>query len=213
MRWGSFGPMVFSRTEQEAKHLGKFLSEMLTQLNSWAKDEDVYKRECDNFPGFKNVGTAKGKEDEAITFTRYQQCVRSWHKILSEAFGTCLGSNEGVEVHNALTILSGLVPGAFPIHDVFHKETKDKVVRRLTCRAALPAVPPPPPPALHSTGFLCARALVARVRSRPAPLRLASSRLFLLTGPCARAHAFSWPGRAHDGRLEAQVRQLHHRDG
>lgn len=154
--------MVFSRTEQEAKHLGKFLSEMLTQLNSWAKDEDVYKRECDNFPGFKNVGTAKGKEDEAITFARYQQCLRSWHRILSEAFCTCLVSDEGVEVHNALTILSGLVPGAFPIHDVYHKETKDKVV-------ASPAPPscvvravsavsacarPPPPPAPFAIGFV-----------------------------------------------------------
>ena len=97
----SFGPMVFSRTEQEAKHLGKFLAEMLSTLNVWAKDEDKFKRECENFPGFMNTGAGSKKEkgssddkkekgdskkDEVITFSTYQQCVRNWCRFPKVSF-------------------------------------------------------------------------------------------------------------------------------
>ena len=60
----SFGPMVFSRTEQEAKHLGMFLSEMLTSLNTWSRDEEIFKRECLGFPGFLNSGDDSVRENE-----------------------------------------------------------------------------------------------------------------------------------------------------
>jgi THO complex subunit 2 len=131
----SLGPMVFSRTEQEAKHLGQFLAEMLGTLNKWAKDADVFKRECETFPGFLNPPKKESdkkdgdKKNDVITFDQYQKCVNGWHKKLSEAFCRCIESSEGVEVHNALTILSGLVPGAFPIHDTYHKDVKEKVAK------------------------------------------------------------------------------------
>ena len=137
---GSFGPMVFSRTEQEAKHLGMFLSEMLTTLNGWAKSETTYKSECEHFPGFTNTGSRGGdekgkKNSDLIDFQAYTKCVRNWHKKLTEAFCERLESTEGVEVHNALTILSRLLPGegreesVFPIHDSYHKDLKERIAK------------------------------------------------------------------------------------
>jgi hypothetical protein len=123
-----------------------FLSEMLTTLNGWAKNEAIYKAECENFPGFtnkgnrgdergsKHAGDDKGKEkSDLIDFAGYIRCLKMWHKNLTKAFCERLESSEGVEVHNALTILSRLLPGegrdeaVFPIHDTFHKDVKDRV--------------------------------------------------------------------------------------
>eukprot|EP00960_Hanusia_phi_P053836 762475-Hanusia_phi.AAC.4 len=122
----TFGPMVFSRTEQEAKHFGKFLSETLHMLNRWASTEEIFKKECENFPGFTNV-SQKSTKPEKIAFSSFQQCSRNWHKQLSKAFTTCLESSEGTEVHNALTILSELVGGTFPVYDAYHAEVKQRV--------------------------------------------------------------------------------------
>jgi len=137
---GYFGPLVFSRTEQEANHLGMFLSEVLTTLNGWAKSESVYKAECEHFPGFTNSGSCdsdeKGKTNaDLIDFQSYTKCVRNWHKKLTDAFCERLESTEGVEVHNALVILSRLLPGeryeepVFPIHDIHHKDLKEHVAK------------------------------------------------------------------------------------
>jgi hypothetical protein len=113
---------------QEAKHLGMFLAEMLTTINAWAKDPAQFKRECENYPGFLNYPKNDDPQKcEAITFEQFNKAVGRWHQKLSGAFCNCLVSKEAVEVHNALTILSGLVPGAFPIHDTTHKDVKDKV--------------------------------------------------------------------------------------
>ena len=124
--------MVCKNTEQEAKHLGMFLSEMLTTLNGWAKNEATYKAECENFPGFTNKGSSRS---DLIDFAAYTTCLRRWHRNLTKAFTERLESSEGIEVHNALTILSRLLPGegrdeaVFPIHDSFHKEVKDRITK------------------------------------------------------------------------------------
>ena len=122
----NFGTLVFSRTENEARHLGKFVCELLTTLNGWAKAEDIFNRECYEFPGFNQV---VGSKPDFLIYTKYQRLVRLWHQKLSAAFCQCLDSKEASEVHNALTILSELVGGPFPIYENLHSDVKARVFR------------------------------------------------------------------------------------
>ncbi len=122
----NFGTLVFSRTENEARHLGKFVCELLSTLNGWAKSEDIFNKECYEYPGFNQV---VGSKPDFLVYTKYQRLVRLWHQKLSASFCQCLDSKEASEVHNALTILSELVGGPFPIYENLHADVKARVSR------------------------------------------------------------------------------------
>ena len=95
----NFGTLVFSRTENEARHLGKFVGELLSTLNGWAKSEDIFNRECYEYPGFNQV---VGSKPDFLVYTKYQRLVRLWHQKLSASFCQCLDSKEASEVHNEI---------------------------------------------------------------------------------------------------------------
>jgi THO complex subunit 2 len=122
----NFGTLVFSRTENEARHLGKFVCELLTTLNGWAKSETIFNKECFEFPGFNQV---VGSKPDFLVYAKYQRLVRIWHQKLSASFCQCLESKESSEVHNALTILSELVGGPFPIYENLHADVKARALK------------------------------------------------------------------------------------
>ena len=104
--------MLFLCTAKEAENLGRFLNEVLRDLNRWHADKAVFEKEAfgtkKDLPGFSK----KLSQDKSIlTFLDYEEFRRvllKWHRNLNAALKTCFGSGEYMHIRNAINILKAV---------------------------------------------------------------------------------------------------------
>ncbi|KAI9661612.1 MAG: THO complex subunit 2 [Bathelium mastoideum] len=103
--------LMFQCTVTEAENLGRFLHELLKELNKWHADKAYYEKQAfgakKDLPGFATKISDKGIE----TFREYEDYRRAlfkWHLNLNAALKACFGSGEYMRIKNAIVILKAI---------------------------------------------------------------------------------------------------------
>lgn len=115
---------VTSCTENEAHRYGRFLAAMMDIVMRWHKSKEIFDSECVGFPGFVTkfrVATNDTPEDanaknskDHVDYENYRHVVHKWHFKIAKALVVCLESKDYVQIRNALTILTKILPH-FPV--------------------------------------------------------------------------------------------------
>ena len=113
---------ITSCTENEAHRYGRFLAAMLEIVMRWHKSKEIFDKECVGYPGFVTkfrVATNDTPEDaknskDHVDYENYRHVVHKWHFKIAKALVVCLESKDYVQIRNALTILTKILP-YFPV--------------------------------------------------------------------------------------------------
>lgn len=126
--------LIFLCSAKEAEHLGRFLGELLRDLQRWHKTKSVFEKEAwgnkRELPGFATKVEA-GKPTTMLGYDSFRKILYKWHVYLHQALQKCLKSSEYMHVRNAISVLHTISEtGAFPavnIHGVNLQSTIDKL--------------------------------------------------------------------------------------
>lgn len=110
--------ILFLCTAKEAEHLGRFLSEILRDLNRWHVDKATFEKEAygpkKDLPGFVHK-----QENETLGFLPYEgfrSLLFKWHRQLFIALKTCFTGGEYMHIRNAINVQKA-VHQTFPAID------------------------------------------------------------------------------------------------
>ena len=126
--------IMFLSSAKEAEHFGRFLGELLKDLNRWHKSRTVYEKEAlgakKELPGFSTKIEA-GKPIAMLSYDSYRKIAYKWHQLLHQAFQRCLKSTEYMHIRNAISVLHAVSEsGAYPVvnvHGIHLQTTIDKL--------------------------------------------------------------------------------------
>lgn len=109
--------LITMMSEDETKCFGRFLNDILKELQRWHEDKDVYQKaalgEKSDLPGFGMIFNADGTPSVLLTYDQFRNIHFKWHKDLSIALKNCLTSGQYMELRNTINILK-TVSSAFP---------------------------------------------------------------------------------------------------
>merc|ERR1711881_184968 len=112
---------VTSCTENEAQRYGRFLAAMLGIVMGWHKSKEIFEKECVGYPGFVTkfrvtTSDVQGEKDskDHVDYENYRHVVHKWHYKIAKALVVCLESKDFVQIRNALTVLTKILPH-FPL--------------------------------------------------------------------------------------------------
>ncbi|KAI0750889.1 transcription factor/nuclear export subunit protein 2-domain-containing protein [Daedaleopsis nitida] len=119
------GVVVFSCSEYEAHNYGRFLLGVLTDVQKWYQDEQLFNQENRSksggttilLPGLQmRFSATRGvlTQDDLVSWEAYKQIARKWHKRLGKALEQAIDSGEFMHVYNAIIVLKEILP-VFPI--------------------------------------------------------------------------------------------------
>jgi len=95
--------IIFSCTENEANHVGKFLCQTFQTLDQWT-DKAIYENECKCMPGFSSCfGNAQSRP---ISHEEFVRITYRWLLKATRAFLNCLESDEYMHIRNSLIVLN-----------------------------------------------------------------------------------------------------------
>lgn len=101
--------VMFMCTAREAENFGRFLSELLKELERWRVDRSVYVKLAHgikkDLPGFARKFGPDGRPDSLLDYEDFRRLCYKWHIQLSQAFKVCLNSGEYMHIRNAISIL------------------------------------------------------------------------------------------------------------
>ena len=116
-------PAVSCCTRNEALRLGRFLAETLKLLEHWKSEASVYRKECQEHPGFKKSFT--DKDAQAVSYTDFVKVNYRWHTRLLKNFSTGL-TKDYTEMRNSLIVLRAVVQH-FPVIKKHYAQIEAKV--------------------------------------------------------------------------------------
>jgi len=109
--------LIFMCTAGEADNLGRFLMEILKELQLWHKDEAIYEKKAygtkKDLPGFAKKLSRDGKPEVLLEYQEFRRILYKWHKNLLDALKTCMASTEYMRLKNAIMV-SKCVTSYFP---------------------------------------------------------------------------------------------------
>ncbi|CAO2649363.1 Nn.00g067480.m01.CDS01 [Neocucurbitaria sp. VM-36] len=120
-------------TEDESTTFGRFLSDILRELQIWHDNkDDAYAKHAHGshkkVPGF---GKRFDVDRNAIDFLKYEEfcmLLYKWHKALFTALKTCVDSGNFMQIRNSINILNALYP-TFPKVDSMANELRQTITQ------------------------------------------------------------------------------------
>ncbi len=104
--FASIACTVSSCTSNEAQRYGRFIGETLALLARWHGSKDIFDKECDDHPSFREDLRVGGVVQNAqITYENFRHLCYQWHQRLTKATIFLLDSGEYVLQKNTLIIL------------------------------------------------------------------------------------------------------------
>lgn len=110
--------ILFLCTAKEAEHLGRFLSEVLRELNRWHGDKSIFEKEAygqkKELPGFFHK-----HDNETLGFLQYEgfrSLLFKWHRQIHIGFKTCFAGGEYMHIRNAINVQKAIYQ-SFPAID------------------------------------------------------------------------------------------------
>ncbi|KAF5854613.1 hypothetical protein GGP41_007460 [Bipolaris sorokiniana] len=100
-------------TEAESLAFGRFLSDILRELQTWHENkDDAYAKNAQgpekNLPGFGRSYDANGNATSFFTYDQFCMVLFKWHKALTTALKTCLETGRYMQMRNAINVLHAL---------------------------------------------------------------------------------------------------------
>merc|ERR1711981_1030042 len=89
-------------------------------VNRWHSAKEIFEEECVGYPGFvtkfrvADKSGANEKPDDHVDYENYRHVCHKWHYKIAKALVVCLESKDYVQIRNALTILTKILPH-FPV--------------------------------------------------------------------------------------------------
>lgn len=86
---------------------------MLETVMRWHSDQNIFNRECANYPGFVTKFRVSNQFSEAndhVGYENYRHVCHKWHYKITKAIVFCLDSKEYMQIRNALIILMRILP-------------------------------------------------------------------------------------------------------
>jgi len=112
--------IIYQCTTHEAKNLGRFLQDLLRELQRWHGSADLYDKLAlgpkRDLPGFARKFGPDGLPHEVLVYEQYRTLLFKWHRNLSNALKASFSSPEFMHIQNALTILNA-IQDHFPVVD------------------------------------------------------------------------------------------------
>ncbi|KAH7390562.1 transcription factor/nuclear export subunit protein 2-domain-containing protein [Pyrenochaeta sp. MPI-SDFR-AT-0127] len=120
-------------TEEESRTFGRFLSEILRELQVWHENKNDAYAKCAHgterkVPGF---GKRFDVDRHATDFLKYEEfcmLLYKWHKALFTAIKTCIDSGNYMQIRNSIIVLNALNP-SFPRVDVMANELRQTITQ------------------------------------------------------------------------------------
>ncbi|KAL9111132.1 MAG: hypothetical protein Q9227_004395 [Pyrenula ochraceoflavens] len=104
--------LMFSCTSKEADNFGRFLLEVLRDLNRWHEKRATYEKEAygsnRSLPGFAMRWSSDGKPDTFLGFEDFRRILYKWHQHLCAALKSCFLSTDYMHVRNAISVLKAI---------------------------------------------------------------------------------------------------------
>lgn len=120
-------------SEEEAKNFGRFLNDILRELQKWHDNKnDAYaKFACGKdkkLPGFGKKFDANRDAEVHLDYTEFCLVTFKWHKALFTALKACIESGKYSEIRNAISVLNS-VSTSFPKVDTMRDELQAPLER------------------------------------------------------------------------------------
>ena len=104
--------MMFLCTAKEAENLGRFFNEVLRMLSQWHGNKAVFEKEAfgtrKELPGFTLKMSRDKSQFTFLDFENFRRILLKWHRNLSFAIKTCIGSGEYMHIRNAVNVLNNI---------------------------------------------------------------------------------------------------------
>jgi THO complex subunit 2 len=100
-------------TEAESLSFGRFISDVLRELQTWHENkDDAYAKNAHgpdkNLPGFGRSYDADRNATSFFTYDQFCMVLFKWHKALTTALKTCLETGRYMQMRNAINVLHAL---------------------------------------------------------------------------------------------------------
>jgi THO complex subunit 2 len=122
--------VIFMCTSREAQNLGRFLNDVLKDLNLWHKDEVHYTRNSQgqkkSLPGFAMKYNPAGTPVNFLDHKDFKKLLNKWHSNIFKALETCFKSDEPMHIRNAINVLKA-ISSSFPKIDTTGKSLNQLV--------------------------------------------------------------------------------------
>ncbi|KAF2273825.1 uncharacterized protein EI97DRAFT_444632 [Westerdykella ornata] len=134
--------IIFMCSEREASNLGRFLNDVLKELNTWHSSQANYIKFSQgskkNSPGFGKTFNADRSPATFLDFAEFQSLLNKWHDQIYGALKACLKSDEYMHIRNAINVLKAVAP-SFPkidsmgkaiyqmVHDVSENDEREDI--------------------------------------------------------------------------------------
>ncbi|TIB69573.1 hypothetical protein E3P77_00340 [Wallemia ichthyophaga] len=108
--------ILSSSTENEARNYARFLTEILSDVSAWQKNEEAYNKGARGtgaqpLPGFRKSWDAQS--NVLLTYEEFKKAFSKWQSKLLNAFTACVSSGEYMHVRNAVIVFN-IVSEFFP---------------------------------------------------------------------------------------------------
>lgn len=104
--------LIFSSTALEADNLGRFLNEILKELQGWHADKATYEKSAfgakRQLPGFARKLNADNTPETFLEYEEFRCLMWKWHSNLNGAFKHCFSSTEYMHICNAILVLKSI---------------------------------------------------------------------------------------------------------
>ncbi|KAJ4366896.1 THO2 plays a role in transcriptional elongation [Neocucurbitaria cava] len=120
-------------TEDESAAFGRFLSDILRELQIWHDNkDDAYVKHAHGLqkkvPGFGKRFDADRNATEFLEYKDFCLLLYKWHKALFTALKTCVDSGNFMQIRNSINILNALYP-TFPKVDSMANELRQTITQ------------------------------------------------------------------------------------
>ncbi|KAL9077624.1 MAG: hypothetical protein Q9157_003268 [Trypethelium eluteriae] len=104
--------LIFQSTVNEAENFGRFLNELLKELNKWRADKSYYEKQAfgpkKDLPGFAIKITAEKGIETFREYEDFRRALFKWHRNLHLALKACFDSGEYMHIKNGIYLLMAI---------------------------------------------------------------------------------------------------------
>ncbi|KAL9093369.1 MAG: hypothetical protein Q9165_004110 [Trypethelium subeluteriae] len=104
--------LIFQSTVNEAENFGRFLNELLKELNKWRADKTYYEKQAfgpkKDLPGFAIKITAEKGIETFREYEDFRRALFKWHRNLHLALKACFDSGEYMRIKNGIYLLMAI---------------------------------------------------------------------------------------------------------
>jgi THO complex subunit 2 len=117
--------IIFMCSEREASNFGRFLNDILKDLNVWHATEANYTKfaqgKTKNLPGFGRTFNPDRTPATFLEYDDFRMLLYKWHTQINKALETCLKSDDYMHIRNAINVLK-VIASSFPKVDRMGKD-------------------------------------------------------------------------------------------